>query len=217
MFVGHYGVSFALRPAAPRIPLWVWFLAVQWLDVLWSALVLLGVEKLHIAPGITEANPFDLYYMPYTHSLVGAAVLSVALGAVVAGAIRGQRVRTFVLITAAAFSHWLLDLVVHLPDLPLFDDHDKVGFGLWRYVWISFPLELAVMIVGAVLYDRAMRPVRAVRLRLWGLVAFLVLVQVFGNFGPIPASESSMAIMALSFYLVLIAVAAWVERPLRTA
>ena len=215
MFVGHYGVSFAARPVAPRVPLWVWFLAVQWLDVLWSALVLLGVEKLHIVPGITEANPFDLYYMPYTHSLVGAAALSVGLGAVVAACIRGQRARTFALITAAAFSHWLLDLVVHLPDLPLFDNHDKVGFGLWRHVWVSFPLEIAVMLLGAAIYDRAMRPARAARIRLWGFVAFVVVVQVFGNFGPIPTSESSMAIMALSFYLVLIAIAAWVERPLR--
>ena len=76
MFVGHYGVSFALRPEAKRVPLWVWFIAVQWMDIVWSVLVVLGVEKVRIVPGFTEANALDLYYMPYTHGLPGSIVLS---------------------------------------------------------------------------------------------------------------------------------------------
>jgi hypothetical protein len=66
VFIGHSGVAFGAKPAAPFVPLWVCFLAVQWLDVVWSILVLLGIEKLRIVPGITEANAYDLYYMPYT-------------------------------------------------------------------------------------------------------------------------------------------------------
>ena len=73
MFVGHYGVAFGAKPLTPTVPLWVYFIAVQWLDVVWSILVLLGIEKLHIVPGFTEANALDLYYMPYTHGLPGAA------------------------------------------------------------------------------------------------------------------------------------------------
>jgi len=65
MFVGHYGIAFGAKPAAPFVPLWVYFIAVQWLDVVWSILVLLGIEKLRIVPGITEANAYDLYYMPF--------------------------------------------------------------------------------------------------------------------------------------------------------
>jgi hypothetical protein len=61
MFVGHYGVSFAAKGAGKRVPLWVWFIAVQWLDVIWSVLVLTGVEKLRIVPGFTEPNALDLY------------------------------------------------------------------------------------------------------------------------------------------------------------
>ena len=72
MFVGHYGVSFAARAADKRVPLWVWFVAVQWLDVVWSVLVLAGVEKLRITPGYTQANALDLYFMPYTHGLLRA-------------------------------------------------------------------------------------------------------------------------------------------------
>ena len=56
MFVGHYGVSYAAKPFAPRVPLWVWFIAVQWLDVIWSVLVLTGIEKLRIVPGFTASQ-----------------------------------------------------------------------------------------------------------------------------------------------------------------
>src|SRR6266576_3154864 len=82
MFVGHYGVSFAAKKAEPGVPLWVLFIAVQLLDVLWAPFVLLGIEKVRIVPGITASNPLDLYYMPYTHSLVAAILWS--LGAYVA-------------------------------------------------------------------------------------------------------------------------------------
>ena len=60
MFVGHYGVSYAAKPLDNRVPLWVWFIAVQWLDVIWSVLVLTGIEKLRIIPHFTQANALDL-------------------------------------------------------------------------------------------------------------------------------------------------------------
>ena len=72
MFVGHYGVAFAVRSERNQIPLWVLFVAVQLLDFLWAPFVLLGIEKVRMVPGITATNSLDLYYMPYTHSLVGA-------------------------------------------------------------------------------------------------------------------------------------------------
>lgn len=210
MFVGHYGVSFAAKPLQQRVPLWVWFIAVQWLDVVWSVLVLLGVEKLHIVPGFTEANSYDLYYMPYTHGLPGSIVLSLVLGGAVAWFTRGRRGTTAMLVAAAAFSHWVLDLIVHVPDLPLYDDTAKVGFGLWRHVVLSFPLELLVLGVGAWLYSRTETLKRPAVF--WGFVIFLAAMQVYANFGPPPASETAMAIMALAFYVVLAALAAAVER-----
>jgi len=210
MFVGHYGVSFAAKPLQQRVPLWVWFIAVQWLDVVWSVLVLLGVEKLHIVPGFTEANSYDLYYMPYTHGLPGSIVLSLVLGGAVAWFTPGRRGTTAMLVAAAAFSHWVLDLIVHVPDLPLYDDTAKVGFGLWRHVVLSFPLELLVLGVGAWLYSRTETLKRPAVF--WGFVIFLAAMQVYANFGPPPASETAMAIMALAFYVVLAALAAAVER-----
>lgn len=72
MFIGHYSASFAGRAAEKRLPLWLLFIAVQFIDVLWTIFVLLGVEKVRIVPGFTASNALDLYYMPYTHSLLGA-------------------------------------------------------------------------------------------------------------------------------------------------
>src|SRR3989454_2318569 len=156
MFVGHYGVSFAAKRRDPSIPLWALFVAVQLLDVSWSLFVFFGVEKVRIVPGITASNPLDLYYMPYTHSLVAALLWS--LGAYVAyRSIRGFGAsrRAALLVAAAVFSHWVLDLIVHRPDLPLYDNTLKMGLGLWNYRAAAFLLEVAILFGGMLLYLRS--------------------------------------------------------------
>ena len=85
MFIGHYGPAFGARAAVRRVPLWIYFIAVQWLDIIGSILVLAGVEKMKIVPGYTQGGPLELTDMPETHGLIGALILSVVLGAVPAG------------------------------------------------------------------------------------------------------------------------------------
>lgn len=140
MFVGHYGVSFAAKRMEGSIPLWVLFLAVQFLDVLWAPLVLAGVEKVRIVPGITASNPLDLYYMPYTHSLVAALFWSVAAGLAWRFLARAPDPRPALVVGMAVFSHWILDFVVHRPDLPVYDDAAKIGLGLWNHPALAFGL-----------------------------------------------------------------------------
>src|SRR5881398_3638030 len=106
MFVGHYGPSFAAKALKRPIPLWVLFLAVQLLDVFWSLFVLLGVEKVRIVPGITASNPLDLYYMPYTHSLLAAIGWSV-VAFLVYRAVRPAPPRAAAIVGLAVFSHWV--------------------------------------------------------------------------------------------------------------
>ncbi|HEY0302772.1 MAG TPA: hypothetical protein VGC36_15605 [Rhizomicrobium sp.] len=212
MFVGHYGVALAAKAPDKRVPLWLLFLAVQWLDVVWSALVMLNVEKLRIVPGLAEGSALDLYYMPYTHGLIGALALSAALGAMAMLFVRERRAAIFAVVTGAVFSHWLLDLVVHVPDLPLWGDAFKVGFGLWRHLWISFPLEIATLAAGAAVYARAV-PSRNLHgdVWLWGFVAAMAVVQAIGSFGPAPESGLAQARLALFFYLLLAALAGLVD------
>src|SRR5205085_1492607 len=112
-----------------------------------------------------------------------------------------------------SFSHWLLDLVVHTPDLPLYGDTAKVGFGLWRQVALSFSLELVVLVLGAWLYARTAAFAGAKgRGMFWGFVVVLAALQVYANFGPTPASPPEMAVSALALYLGLAGLAALVER-----
>ena len=209
MFIGHYGPAFAGKAALRVIPLWVLFVAVQWMDVVWSVLILLGIEKVRIVPGFTEGSALDLYYMPYTHSLAGSVVLSVLFGFVVSLFFR-TRLTVFVVTALAVFSHWLLDLIVHVPDLLLFDNH-KVGLGLWRHVTASLPLELVVLATGAFLYARFVPARRGGNIWLWTFVVAMAALQVYANFGPPPASASAEAHTALVAYGVLALLAGLVD------
>jgi hypothetical protein len=212
MFIGHYGPAFAAKAPVKPIPLWLLFVAVQWLDVCWSALVLLGVEKVRIVPGFTEGSPLDLYYMPYTHGLMGALVLSFVFGAIALLFVRERRVAVVAVVAGAVFSHWLLDLVVHMPDLPLFDDTAKVGFGLWRWLWISLPLELVTLLAGAVIYARA-APTKTRRgdAWLWLFVAAMAAIELYAAFGPMPATPAAEARTALYAYAGLALLAGLVD------
>lgn len=213
MFIGHYGPAFAGKTIRAAIPLWVLFLAVQWMDVGWAILILAGIEKVRIVPGFTEGSPFDLYYMPYTHGLIGALVLSALLGAIVAFFLRDRRGTVFMVVAGAVFSHWVLDLIVHVPDLPLYDDTAKVGFGLWRYLWLSLPLELALLAFGAWLYARLVPTRRAGGDRwLWIFVTAMAALEVYAALAPPPASPQEAALSGLAAYLVLTLLAALVDR-----
>jgi hypothetical protein len=208
LFVGHYSASFAAKAVEKRIPLWLLFIAVQFVDVLWAIFVLLGIEKVRIVPGITASNPLDLYYMPYTHSLVGALGWSV-LGFLVCQMVRRLRgARAGLIVALAIFSHWVLDLIVHRPDLALYDSVFKMGFGLWNYRSAAFILEIALLLGGAAWYLR----MASHKSRIIGFVCLLVLVQVIGTFfSAPPSSDRAEALMALLFYFLFAGVAWWVE------
>ena len=207
MFVGHYGVSFAAIKAEPTIPLWVLFIAVQLLDVLWAPFVLLGIEKVRIVPGITASNPLDLYYMPYTHSLVAAIVWSV-VAFLVYRAVRPAPARAAAIVGLAVFSHWVLDFLVHRPDLPLYDNSAKVGLGLWNLPAVALGLE-ALLLFGAMwLYLR--HRARRTAMLVFGVVMLAIQAYVF--FGPPPASDKAAAATALIAYAVFAVVIRALER-----
>ncbi|HSP94791.1 MAG TPA: hypothetical protein VLU06_09585 [Thermoanaerobaculia bacterium] len=209
MFVGHYGVSFAARKSVP-VPLWVLFIAVQLLDVGWSVLVLLGIEKVRIVPGITASNPLDLYYMPYTHSLVAALLWSAGALAVSRLAMPHGGNRAALVVAIAVFSHWVLDFVVHRPDLPLYDDTARVGLGLWNFPVPALGLEAALLFGGLWMCFRS----GAVRRRAATVVFCLLMlaIQAYIFFGPPPSSDKAAAVTALASYVVFAVVIRFFER-----
>ena len=208
MFVGHYGVSFAAQRADRSIPLWVLFLATQFLDVLWAPFVLFGIEKVRIVPGITATNPLDLYYMPYTHSLVGAVAWSFVGGLAYRVLARPASRRPAIIVGLAVFSHWILDFLVHRPDLPLYDNAAKVGLGLWNLPAIALGLE-AILLFGGMWLCLGARVLRSPAILIFAVLMLALQVYVF--FGPPPGSDRMAAWTALVAYGVFAAVIWWLE------
>jgi hypothetical protein len=213
MFVGHYGPSFAIKSTQVSLPMWALFLGVQLLDVGWSALVFLGVEKVRIVPGITASNPLDLYYMPYTHSLVAAFAWALAGIIVCRVLLKLRDWSAGIWFGIAIFSHWVLDFLVHRRDLPLYDDTAKVGMGIWNYPAVALCLEAMVLFGGMIMYLRRTRPLSSIGR--FGPPIFGVLmlaIQVYIFFGPPPTSPLAAAATALVSYLLFAAVAQWLDR-----
>src|SRR5437868_7304666 len=189
MFVGHYVVAFAVKTPRNKIALWVLFGAVRLLDVLWAPFVLLGIEKVRFVPGITATNALDLYYMPYTHSLIGALFWSaVAFATYKIGWRNIASNSAALLVGFAVFSHWLLDLIVHRPDLAIYDDTWKVGFGLWNHRGIEFVLEIGILLFGVVLYLKRNSEI-ARKISVIIFVSALVLIQTSNTFVRRPPSD----------------------------
>jgi len=165
-----------------------------------------------IVPGFTEGSPLDLYFMPYTHGLIGALILSFVFGVIALLFVRERRIAVIAVVAGAVFSHWVLDFVVHVPDLPLIGDADKVGLGLWRWMWISLPLELVTLIAGAIVYLRTVQSkTRLGDLWLWVFVAAMSGVELYASFGPAPATPAAEAQTALFAYGLLALLAGLVD------
>jgi len=203
LFIGHYGVSFAIKRAEPAIPLWVAFVAVQFLDLLWAILVLLGIERAQVSAMHRGSLPLDLEYMPYTHSLVAAIIWSVVGYAICRAFPRSHRFALFVAL--AILSHWFLDLIVHRPDLPLYDNAHKVGLALWDQPFVAFALEVAFY-YGALAVSGL-----TAKLELAILGVAIAAIQVAAFWWPFFPNVRVAAAIFLAGYILLSITADWLE------
>jgi hypothetical protein len=217
MFVGHYSVAFAAKTNKNKIPLWVLFIAVQFLDYIWATLALLGIEKLRVIKGFTAGSMLDSYFHPYSHSLIAAVVWS-CVGAFVYKAVCDRlkypctRSATLI-IGVAVFSHWILDLIAHPRDLAIYDNTWKVGFGLWNYRDPEFALEIALLAIGIVLYlARNILP----SIRKGAVIAFgivLVVIQIGDTYVPrTPLTDKETVMGVWIFYTLFVVVAFVIEK-----
>lgn len=211
MFVGHFGVGFAGKAVAPRASLGTLFLAAQFVDLLWPTLLLLGLERVEIRPGITRVTPLDFVSYPISHSLT-AAVTWGLLFAGVYGLARRSRAGAATMF-AAVVSHWILDLLTHRPDLPLSPwSATKVGLGLWGSLPGTLVVELAIFGGGLALYLRATTARdRIGAIALWGLVGFLLLIYAANLLGSTPPGVEAIAWAGHAQWL-LVAWAYWIDR-----
>ena len=205
MLAGHYSAAFLAKSLDPKLPLWVLAIAVQLVDVLWALFVLAGIEHLRIDPSL-PSNPLDLYHMPYTHSLLGALGWGALAGAAVF-AWRRERLAALVVAGAVA-SHWLLDWIVHRPDLLLWSGSAKHGLALWNFPVVGIAVEASLLVASAWLLLRG-RPGNA-RLRrgILTLVSALLAVQVALTVGPPPLGPAAVVVSALALFAA-VAWGAW--------
>lgn len=207
MYIGHFAPALAAAAASPDAPrLGTLFVAAQLVDLAFFVLVMGGFESMRVVSGITAMNPFDLYHMPYTHSLVAAALWALAFGAVVWRATGRRAAGAWA--AMVVLSHWLVDLVVHRPDLTLAGAPPKLGLGLWDYPLVAMPLELGLVALAFWFFLRRTHGPMGPPLILFGV---LLLLQAINWFGPQPTEYSlALPLLALLSFAVVIALARWV-------
>jgi membrane-bound metal-dependent hydrolase YbcI (DUF457 family) len=210
MFLGHFAVGFGAKQLAPRASLGTLFLAAQFIDLLWPSLVLLGVERVRIAPGITAVVPLDFEHYPVSHSLFAVVGWALLFGTVYFLMRRDRR--TSLVLGVAVLSHWLLDWLTHRPDLPLYPGGARVGLGLWQSLPATLLVELGLFAVGVTLYQRSTRAAdRTGRWALWSLVTLLVVIYAGNLFGTPPPDATAIGWVGQAQWL-LIAWGYWLDR-----
>lgn len=182
------------------------FVAAQLIDWGFFTLALVGIEAMRIDPAASVMVPFDLHHMPYTHSLIGTAIWAAAFLGI--AALWQRSLRIGVLAGLVVLSHWVLDWLVHVPDLTIDGTPPKFGLGLWDYPWIAVPLELGLIAGAFAFYMRRTRGPLGPPLVLAGV---MLLFQLVNWLAPHPESAGAfLYLQALIAFAVLTGLAAWV-------
>jgi len=211
MILGHYAVAMGAKKFAPRTSLGTLIAAAILLDLIWPALVLLGIEIVSVTPGATAANPLTFVSYPWSHSLL----MSIVWGLVFAGGyfVARRYEAGAIVLGLLVVSHWVLDGVVHVPDLPLTPwDNVRIGLGLWNSLALTLAVELGLLGMGVWMYLRATS--RRGGIGSWGFAAMIgLMLLVFAGaiFGPPPPNASAVAWGGMGQWIA-VALAAWVDK-----
>ena len=210
MFIGHFALGFAAKRAAPRVSLAWLFAAAQFADLLWPVLLAPGIESVRIDPGNTAFTPLDFVSYPYSHSLILLIVWGLLFGVVARTS--GIGTRAAVVLWGLVVSHWVLDFVMHRPDMPLYPGSERYGLGLWNSVGAAMAIEFAVYALGLWVYLRT--TTARDRVGRWGLVGFaaFLVVAYLAAAGSPPPSVPAIWITGLAGGLLLLAWSAWIDR-----
>ena len=204
MFIGHFGAGFAGKKFDKNPSLGTYFMAAQFVDLLWPLFLLLGIERVKIESGNTAVTPLDFTYYPFSHSLIGVIFWALLFGLVYF--LFRKNVRAAFVLGAIVISHWFLDLIVHRPDLPIILGVDlKVGFGLWNSLIGTVIVEGLIFIGGLFIYLKSTKAKNKTgTFALWGLVAFLIIIYISNLIGPPPNSTEAIGIVGNAQWLIVI-------------
>jgi hypothetical protein len=210
MFLGHFGVAFAAKKAAPKASLGTLVFAAQFADLLWPVLLLLGIEKVRIVPGLLPASPFDFTSYPLSHSLV----TQIAWGALIVLVYFGfkREGRDALLVGALVPTHWILDFIAHRPDMPIYPGGAKYGLGMWNSIALTLAVEYVLFAAGIAIYVSVARAKDKMGIfAFWSLVVVLGVLYPASLFGPPPPNTQVLAESALAIWLT-VPWTAWADR-----
>jgi hypothetical protein len=212
MFIGHYALGLASKRLVPSVSLGALFLASQFADLLWPTLVLAGLESFTIRPGITAVTPLDFEYYPFSHSLLALIIWGLLVGLIYRAVTRSVWPAAIVLF-ALVVSHWVLDVLVHRPDMPVAPGlQSRLGFGLWNSIPGTLAVEFLLYTIGVGVYLRStVARDRIGSIGLWALLLFLAIVELANVFGPPPPSVDAVSWSAQVMWL-LVAWGYWIDR-----
>lgn len=200
----------AAKKVAPRPSLGTLVLAAQLVDGIWPIFLLLGWEDVAIVPGITAVTPLDFRWYPYTHSLLAVVGWGALFSATYYAFRRDASGARW--LAALVVSHWVLDLVAHRPDLPLWPGGPRVGFGLWNSLPATLAVEFALFLAGALIYASVTRARdRWGTVLFWSFVVVLAGIYLSAVFGPPPPSVRVLAMSGL-FGWLFVAWGYWIDR-----
>ena len=225
MFIGHFALGYAAKRWVPHVSLGVLFGAAQFADLVWPVLVALGVERVRIVPGITASTPLEFISYPYSHSLVALMLWGALLGWLCRSTFAPTSPIALVdkrsaphapialIIAGLVVSHWVLDFVTHIPDLPLYPGGAKYGLGLWNSVAGTFVVESVMFAIGVTMYARATRATDAIgKWAFFGVTAFLFVGFLANAGGTPPPSVTALWVVALALGALTLALAWWADK-----
>jgi hypothetical protein len=217
MFVGHLGVGLGLKKIDDRINLGWIFLASLFPDILLGILILFGLEELLI-----PANYDQLHYLefsfPYSHGVI-AIVLWTGIVYFLANKywpkVDGQRTKAGFIFAAAIFLHFVSDLIVHIPDIPISGNNSaKIGFGLWNYMTIALTFEMILVVTGLLVY-LSFKKTRTFR-STYGIITLIVVLSALNIMGqtiaPAPENVTGPAISFIAQPIIIAGIAFWLDK-----
>lgn len=208
MFVGHYAAAMAAKAIEPKAPMWTLAAASQLIDIGWSTFIIAGVERASVDPAL-PGSTLVLEHMPWTHSLPAVLVWSIAAALLVKLLLRLPWWASTV-VGLTVLSHWLLDYLVHRPDLELWPSGERVGLGLWNYPVPEQAVEMGLLAVCGAAWVASRKSLGRFAWPAIGFVAFLVVLQIVAMLSPQPAGPlgAESGVMILAIYIVVAAIAA---------
>lgn len=202
MFLGHFAVALAAKKTAPKTSLGTLVLAAQFADIIWPIFLLLGIEQVQIVPGLLPTSPFDFTSYPISHSLVAQLGWGALVGIVYFFV--GRDKGSALLVGALVPTHWILDVIAHRPDMPIFPGGPKIGLGMWNSLLIMICVEFALFGAGIAVYLSTTRAKdRTGVWVLWSLFGLLAVLYLASLFGPPPPNVRILAWSAMAIWLTV--------------